>query len=186
MNSDNEVIDTSRRKLLVGAATVCTSFFILPSAEAALKKTDRRTLSFDNLHTDEKLRVTYWKNGHYVPDALREINYILRDFRTGDVTSMDRDLLNLLVALQRRVGSTRPFEIISGYRSPATNAMLHEQSGGVAKHSMHMEGKATDIRLADRSLKDIRRAAIMLGRGGVGYYPKSDFVHVDTGKVRKW
>ena len=110
----------------------------------------------------------------------------MRDFRTGDIHAIDVRLLDLLVALHQRMGSARPFDVISGYRSPATNAMLAAESNGVAKHSLHMEGKAIDIRLGDRRLTDLQVAALSLRRGGVGYYPQSNFVHVDVGPPRSW
>jgi uncharacterized protein YcbK (DUF882 family) len=110
----------------------------------------------------------------------------LRDFRSGDVAPIDRQLLDLLVELHRRSGSRKPFQIISGYRSPKTNAVLASASSGVAKHSMHMEAKAIDIRLSDVMLRDLRDTAIGMQAGGVGFYPRSDFVHVDTGRVRRW
>ena len=151
--------------------------------------TDPRRLKFHNLHTDEKLDAVYWEDGHYVPDALHAVNHVLRDFRTGDVHMMDPGLLDLLVAVQARTETKSPFHIISGYRSPKTNSMLRAEGGeatGVAKRSMHLEGKAIDLRLADVQLSHLHNAALGLGGGGVGYYPTSDFVHVDVGAVRHW
>lgn len=145
-----------------------------------------RSLSFHNLHTDEKLEAVYFDRGAYVPDALHAVNYVLRDFRTGGVHPIEPQLLDLLHTLQGRVESRRPFQIISGYRSPETNAMLHETTCGVANNSFHIKGMATDIRLPDVDLYHLHNAALSLGRGGVGYYPASDFVHVDVGPVRRW
>ena len=145
-----------------------------------------RELSFDLLHTGERLKVEYFSSGAYVPDALAAVDHLLRDFRTEAVGRIDPGLLDVLHALAARTGSGRPFEIISGYRSPATNAMLHARSSGVATKSLHMSGKAIDIRLGDVALGALRAAALSLGAGGVGYYPKSNFVHVDTGRVRSW
>ena len=145
-----------------------------------------RVLRFAHLHTAETLQVEYMDGVRYLPDALASVNHLLRDFRTGDVHDIDPRLLDLLHDLQRQTGSRRPFEIISGYRSPRTNAMLHDRSSGVASGSLHMKGQAIDIRLADVPLQSLRDAAVALHRGGVGYYPASDFVHVDTGRVRTW
>jgi uncharacterized protein YcbK (DUF882 family) len=118
--------------------------------------------------------------------GIREINHILRDHRTGDVHDMDQGLLDLLYLLQTRVESRQTFQIISGYRSPKTNAMLSGKSKGVAKRSYHMQGKAIDIRLNGCDLKQLHKAALSLKAGGVGYYPSSDFIHVDVGRVRRW
>jgi uncharacterized protein YcbK (DUF882 family) len=121
-----------------------------------------------------------------VRDALESVNHFLRDFRTGDVHPIDRDLLDLLHGLAGVTQSMRPFQVISGYRSPATNHMLRQRSEGVAGGSLHVKGQAIDIRLADVPLAQLRKAALEARRGGVGYYPTSDFVHVDTGRVRAW
>lgn len=145
-----------------------------------------RVLRFSHLHTGERLEVEYFSGGRYLSDALTEVNHLLRDFRSGDVGTIDPALLDLLHALRLQTGSERPFEIISGYRSPATNRMLHERSSGVATKSLHMSGQAIDIRVADLPLASLRNAALSLALGGVGFYPGSNFVHVDTGRVRAW
>jgi uncharacterized protein YcbK (DUF882 family) len=145
-----------------------------------------RVLAFSHTHTGERLRVEYFTGGRYLSDALAAINHVLRDFRTGDLHDIDPRLLDLLHDLSMRTESHQPFQVISGYRSPATNAMLRQRSEGVAAGSLHLVGQAVDIRLADVPLAKLRRAALALGRGGVGYYPASDFVHVDTGRVRTW
>lgn len=145
-----------------------------------------RRLKFDNLHTGEKLDAVYWEKGEYVPDALDAVNHVLRDFRTGDVHPIAPKLLDLLDHLSARVETGQPFEVISGYRSPRTNAMLHSRSHGVATHSLHMKGEAIDIRLADVDLSKLHKTALAMAVGGVGYYPGSDFVHVDIGRVRRW
>jgi uncharacterized protein YcbK (DUF882 family) len=145
-----------------------------------------RSLGFYNTHTDETLKTVYWAEGKYLPEGLREINRILRDFRTGDVHRMDEKLLDLLYVLQAKTGRKNKFHIISGYRSPATNAMLSTRSAGVAKRSYHMQGKAIDIRLPGYDLKNLHQAALALKAGGVGYYPSSNFIHVDVGPVRRW
>ncbi len=145
-----------------------------------------RALDFHHLHTGERLDVEYFDGTRYLPDALTTVNHFLRDFRTGDVHPIDPALLDLLHRLTDRTETARPFEVISGYRSPATNEMLRHRSEGVARNSLHMQGKAIDIRLADVPLVRLRNAALDVHRGGVGYYPASDFVHVDTGRVRTW
>jgi uncharacterized protein YcbK (DUF882 family) len=152
----------------------------------ALASTAPRDLAFHNLHTGESLRAVYFDQGSYVPDALAAVDHVLRDFRTGDVHPIDPRLLDLLHTLGSTVQSHTPFQVISGYRSPATNAMLHAHTDGVASGSLHMQGMAIDIRLGDVDLGHLHRAALGLGAGGVGYYPASDFVHVDVGRVRRW
>ena len=145
-----------------------------------------RALSFDNLHTSEKLVVEYFEHGRYVPDAVAAVNHLLRDFRTGDVGPMDTALLDLLHRLAALTASKRAFQVISGYRSPRTNEALRQRSSGVAGGSLHMRGQAIDVRLADVPLATLRDAALALRSGGVGYYAASNFVHVDTGRVRTW
>jgi uncharacterized protein YcbK (DUF882 family) len=145
-----------------------------------------RSLGFYNTHTEETLRTVYWAEGKYQPDGLHEINRILRDHRTGEVHAMDQRLLDLLYALQARTGRRDKFHVISGYRSPATNAMLNARSTGVARHSYHMQGMAIDIRLPGYDLKKLHQAALALKAGGVGCYPASNFIHVDVGPVRRW
>ncbi len=139
-----------------------------------------------NIHTGEHLKATYWAKDHYVLSELERINYFLRDFRTGDVEFMDVKLLDLLYAIQLIRDTDRPFKVISGYRSPRTNAMLRKKSEGVAKNSFHLKAQAIDINLPGTELKDLRRLATFLRRGGVGYYPKSGFMHIDTGPIRYW
>lgn len=158
----------------------------LKGALAAMPQSGARTLGLVSTHTNEKLMATYWRDGVYDRGALKDINHVLRDHRSGEVAQMDPNLLDLLVELHHRTGSRKPFQIISGYRSPKTNAMLASASGGVAKRSLHMDAKAIDIRLSDVALSDLRQAALGMKAGGVGYYKKSDFVHVDTGRVRQW
>lgn len=145
-----------------------------------------RALSFYNLHTGESLNTVYWAGDGYVPSSLSEINYILRDFRANEVKPIEVRLLDLLFAMRTRLETREPFHVISGYRSPLTNALLHSRGEGVAPHSLHIEGKAIDIRVPGRELPALRRVALDLHRGGVGYYPRSDFVHVDVGRVRFW
>ncbi len=175
----------NRRRFLGLAAAGC-ALGLACGRPAAAALTGARKLSFYNLHTDESLSTVFWQEGHVVPDALAAIDYHLRDFRTGQVHGIDPDLLDLLYQLDGALGFDRPIHVISGYRSPETNAMLAKRSKGVAKNSFHVRGMAIDIRMPGRDLADLRRAALRLGRGGVGFYPGSDFVHVDTGPVRSW
>jgi uncharacterized protein YcbK (DUF882 family) len=192
MSSRHETADKLGRRsflslgLSAGVAGAGALTFLPRAVMAKSTANDSRTLGFFNTHTNEILKATYWQNGAYDRSAVADINYILRDHRSGDVYSMDLKLFDLLTTLHRRTDSKKPFEIISGYRSPVSNAKLASASNGVAKHSMHMEGKAIDIRLRDVKLADLRLDALAMKAGGVGYYPKSDFVHVDTGRVRHW
>jgi uncharacterized protein YcbK (DUF882 family) len=148
-----------------------------------------RRVKFHNLHTDEKLDAVFWENGEYVSDALHAVNHVLRDFRTNTTHEMNPGLLDLLTAVSAKTESSSPFYVISGYRSPQTNAMLRNEGGegtGVARKSLHMEGEAIDIRLGDVALNHLHNAALSLRAGGVGYYPTSNFVHMDVGPVRQW
>lgn len=147
---------------------------------------EERALSFRHTHTDERLRIVYFERGKYVPDSLARIDRLLRDFRTGDVHAIEPRLLDTVFALGAACGGGT-FEIISGFRSSRTNAMLQSTGGGgVARHSLHMDGRAIDVRLVGFDTARLRDAAIALGRGGVGYYRASDFVHLDTGRPRTW
>jgi uncharacterized protein YcbK (DUF882 family) len=172
-----------RRKLL--AVGIAAPLLQLPSLGIAADA--GRELAFSHTHTGERLRVTYFEHGQYLPDALTEINYLLRDFRTAEVVTIDPELLDLVHLIKSAAGSNSgTLEIISGYRSPATNEMLRNSTSGVAKKSFHMSGQAIDIRLTDISTSKLRDAATSLGVGGVGYYAASDFLHVDTGPARQW
>jgi uncharacterized protein YcbK (DUF882 family) len=165
---------------------VAAPVLAIPESLLAASAAGTRALRFAHIHTGEKLTVEYFTGGNYLPDALGAVNHLLRDFRTGDEHVIDPKLLDLLHRLTAETGTGKPFEVISGYRSPATNAMLRSHSEGVASHSLHMEGQAIDIRLADLRLPALRDAARSLRLGGVGFYPASNFVHVDTGRVRTW
>ena len=145
-----------------------------------------RLAHIHNLHTGDSLRAVYFENGRYLPDAMSELMKAMRDWRSGEEHLMDPRLFDVMHALRGRLQTSQPFQIISGYRSQSTNDMMHERSSGVAKNSQHTEGKASDVRLEGVSLLNIRRAALDLGAGGVGYYPISNFVHVDVGPVRQW
>lgn len=176
----------SRRRFM-GRSLAAGGGLLLSGAKmATAATTEARQLAFYNLHTGESLAAVYWEGGRYLSAGLAEIDYVLRDFRTGDVHPIDPGLLDLVHRLRLAMDYQRPVHVISGYRSPATNAMLARRSNGVAKNSYHVKGMAIDLRLPGRSLDEVRRAAIALAGGGVGFYPRSDFVHVDTGPVRAW
>ncbi|MGE0029850.1 MAG: DUF882 domain-containing protein [Steroidobacteraceae bacterium] len=172
----------SRRHLLQSGFGVAAAFAAAP----ALAVAETRGLSFMNTHTGESLAVSYFRAGTYDPAGLEQIARVLRDHRTGDVHAIDPGLLDLLHDLQVLADRDGAFQVISGYRSPQTNGMLHSRSSGVATRSLHMDGKAIDIRLTGFPTKKLRDLALSLKRGGVGYYAASDFVHVDTGRVRFW
>ncbi|HEX5765940.1 MAG TPA: DUF882 domain-containing protein [Woeseiaceae bacterium] len=147
---------------------------------------DERRLSFYHTHTAKKLNVVYARGGEYVESALDDIESFLSDFRTGDARTIDPALLDLIYEIRESLGSNGTFEVISAYRSPQTNEMLRDRSSGVAKNSQHTIGKAIDIRLQGIDTAKLRDAAIARQGGGVGYYQESNFVHVDTGRVRRW
>ena len=172
------------RRLFLGFGLVVAGGFVAPSARAAVAAP--RKLSFYHTHTGETLTATYWQNGMYDTRALSELNFILRDFVNGDEMAFDKRLLDLLTDLHRQLGSHAPYEIISAYRSPATNAMLRAHSDGVAKNSYHLKAMAIDIRLKDVSLDKLHQVAVSMKQGGVGIYHQSNFVHVDVGPVRYW
>ncbi|HTK33788.1 MAG TPA: DUF882 domain-containing protein [Caulobacteraceae bacterium] len=180
---------STRRELLrfgMGAGALGAAGLAGLPVKAFAATLEPRRVALHNLHTGEALDAVYWENGAYVPDAVAALNKVLRDYRTGDVHFMEPGLYDILDAVSAKVGNRAPFQIISGYRSPKTNAMLHAKSDGVAEHSLHMDGKAMDIRLEGVALANVHKAALSLGRGGVGFYPTSNFVHVDVGRVRTW
>lgn len=158
----------------------------IASMKDAADSPPERTLSLYNARTGESWNRVYWCDGDYVPEALDEINYLLRDHRTNEIRAIDPRLLDLLNELNGKLESRGPFIVVSGYRSPETNAILRRRSRRIARNSLHMEGMAVDIRTQDRSSRQLARAALSLQAGGVGYYPRRNFVHVDTGKVRRW
>lgn len=147
---------------------------------------EARLLSFFNTHTGETFADAYWERGNYVPDAMAAINTVMRDHRSGEVHEIDPRLLDQLNALRVAVDTSSPFQIISGYRSPASNAQLAAASSGVATRSLHMDGRAIDIRVRGVELSRLRDAALAMNAGGVGYYESSNFIHVDTGRPRRW
>lgn len=180
------MIKTRRDILKLSAATVASLMAPSVIARTVDAGVGERKLKLYNLHTGESVNATYWAEGGYIDDELAAINKVLRDYRTGEVKQIDPRLLDKLYHLQTKVDKTGAFHVISGYRSAATNARLHTKSKGVAKRSLHMQGRAIDVRLPGVDLKSLRHAALKLRAGGVGYYPRSDFVHLDTGRTRKW
>jgi uncharacterized protein YcbK (DUF882 family) len=173
------------RRKLIGLGATAVSMAVARSGWAAALP-PRRDLNLHNIHTGDSFSETYWANGTYIPGAMAEIRRVLRDHRTNTEHPIDPALLDLLAGLRAKMQSQERFDVISGFRSPATNDMLCETTSGVARHSMHPNGKAIDIRLPGRDLRRLRDAALAMKRGGVGYYHDSDFVHVDTGPVRHW
>lgn len=178
-------VSNRRRFMTAGAGLIGAA--MLPKAALAIPMSGERRLSFYNTHTSEKLSTVYWAEGEYVAEGLKDVNKILRDWRTGDVEPIDRGLLDLLTHVRSVTeAGNKEIHIISGYRSPHTNQALAAKSNGVAKKSLHQLGQAIDIRIPGVDLGYLRKAALSLKEGGVGYYPAQDFVHVDTGRVRYW
>ncbi len=191
MRHSSHILTTDRRRLLqlLGAAPA-----LLVGLRAREAHADEihpallapRQLSMVNTHTGERLAIRYFENGQYVPAALAQLNHLLRDHRSGEVSVIAPALFDRLHALADCAQCAPHYEIISGYRSPASNAKLRESGSGVAQHSLHMEGRALDVRLAGTSCGRLRDLALAMEAGGVGYYAKSNFVHLDTGRVRSW
>lgn len=179
-------MDHTRRQFCLFGGAAALSALLLPSSVfAKSKSTSSRRLWIRNLHTNEEVKVTYYNGRHYLKDGLGKLNYLCRDFRQNEVDKIDYRLFDAIIKIQKALGHTGRVNLISGYRSPKTNKMLSKK-GGVAKKSYHMQGKAIDFNLEGVSLAKVRRAAMQLKLGGVGYYPRSNFVHIDTGPVRSW
>ena len=177
----------SRREFLTSLSVAAVSLAVPGTAIASATLPVRdRELSFFNMHTGEKLAATFWSDGKYLDDGIEAISWLLRDHRAGVAGPMDPKLLDLLYRLQTSVDRKGEYHVISGYRSPKTNEMLAKRSSGVAKRSYHTQGKAIDVRLPGFDTHQLRSAALSLKAGGVGYYAKSDFVHLDVGRVRSW
>lgn len=198
-SDDLEWATLSRRRFLTGVAAASASLLVpgvwndlahaTTSAELAVELPGDdlpRELAFHHTHTGEELNIVYWRAGSYLPEALDAVNRFMRDFRTGDQVSIDPHLLDVLHTLALATGTKSSFHVISGYRSPRTNASLRKRRRGVARNSQHLRGRAIDVRLEDVDTRTLRDTAIALGRGGVGYYKRSRFVHVDTGPIRTW
>ena len=177
--------DTNRRQFLRQAAAAAASA-CLPAGALWARPAERRSLSFVHTHTGERLTTVYFEGGRYLAPELTRVNYLLRDFRTGDVHPIAPAVLDILADLRVLADRDEPFEVISGYRSAQTNAELHRHSSGVAEHSLHIEGRAIDVRLPGFATARLRELALGMGRGGVGFYPETDFVHLDNGRVRYW
>lgn len=182
------LINQTRRKFvnlsLAGAALMASGVMkVLP---ASARETIGHEISIRNAHTGERFQGVYRIGNYYVPAAFRKINRVMRDHRTGDIIPIDPELIDTLARVQRDCRCGQALEILSGYRSPKTNNMLRRNTRGVAKNSYHTKGQAADIRVPGSSTKKVRNTARALRVGGVGYYPRSGFVHVDTGDVRSW
>lgn len=175
----------SRRSFL-GMSLAAAAAALSCPVEAAVRAMPERALHLYNTHTGESVKTVYWADGRYLAKSLVQINRVLRDHRSGDVHPIDPRLLDVMVAVHKKFGHKGAIHIISGYRSPASNAMLVSASDGVAHNSLHMSGKAVDIRIPGRSTRIVGKAAKSLRAGGVGTYPASNFVHIDTGRVRYW
>ncbi len=168
-----------RRRILELGCALTLAFLPVPTLALA-NAGEPRSLGFTHLHTGEKLNIVYWADGEYLPEALAEINHLLRDHRTGEVEPIAPDLLDLLHLVHSKLDSSAPFRVISGYRSPATNKMLASKGGGVARKSLHMRGMAIDVSLPGHDLAMLHRVAKSLKLGGVGYYPKPSFSDLAT------
>lgn len=175
-----------KRMATVGAGATATAMSGQSLAIGLFVPASERTLKLYNTHTFETLDVTYWKDGYYSETALKDLNHFMRDFRAGEQIQMDCRLYDLMWDIQYRTGTSDRISIISGYRSPKTNAALRERSGGVAQKSYHIVGRAIDIRIKGYDTRQIRNIAKAMNVGGVGYYSGSDFVHIDTGPLRSW
>lgn len=177
----------TRRSFLMRAGMAAVGSLLLPSTDALAKAFSReRTLCFHNVHTDEELTINCSLEQSYDRPTISRFNEFLRDHHSDEVRMMDPALIDLFYAIAAFTGSTGTFKILSGYRSEETNSMLRRAGHGVAEHSMHIEGKAVDIRMSDVDIRTIRDVGLALQQGGVGYYPRSGFVHLDTGRIRSW
>ena len=177
--------EISRRDFLKKGAIGAVGGLLLPN-EIFAKEDDVREINIYNVHTGKSIKGVYYENGAYLADALNEIYDIMGDYRAHEVMQIDNQLIDLIHQIQKFSGKHKPIELLSGYRSPMTNYKLRKHHRGVAKHSYHILGKAADIRIPKLPLRLLRRIAMHLGKGGVGYYPHSGFVHVDVGPVRHW
>jgi uncharacterized protein YcbK (DUF882 family) len=173
-----------RRDFLRAAGSAAA--FLGPVTAACARAAETRSLSFVHTHTGETLSAVYFQSGAYRPGGLDRISRLLRDFRTDEMHIIDPRVLDILFDLQVLMNRDEPYQVISGYRSPRTNAVLRSRSTGVAEHSLHMQGQAIDVRVSGFSTRRLRELALQMGRGGVGFYPQSDFVHLDCGRVRFW
>ena len=184
----NSSMTVSRRGLLgafaavtvAAAPTYSNAFGLLRGAG------DIRRIKMYSGRTGESIDTIYWIEGEYIPEVMKEINHFMRDWRTDDTVRMDMRTLDIMAASHRLMDVSEPYMLLSGYRSPKTNAMLRSKSGGVARNSLHMKGQAADLRLKSRSVGQMAKAAAACASGGVGKYSRSNFVHMDCGPVRSW
>jgi uncharacterized protein YcbK (DUF882 family) len=184
--SKNGGFQTSRRRFLRAVANTSVLVLASPAVVAEQYNCSRKVLALVNTNTGDELKLSYFENGRYLEGALQEISYLMRDFHTGDVHPIDPALLDQLYDLKVQLGIDQSFQVFSGYRSPRTNARLHHRNRNVAKHSLHMQGRAIDIHVDGIKAHKIRNAALAMRRGGVGYSRRADFVHLDTGSFRSW
>ncbi len=188
-NASDEQLKVQRRDFIkMGLAGVVGAMVPLIGARSVLAANGNSTwkIAFRHAHTGESFSGVYRVGDKYLPEAFERLNYVLRDFRTEEVFPMDPHVIDILSIIHRKTGANVPFQALSGYRSPKTNAMLGKRTRGVASNSFHMYGQAIDVRIPEYSTRKLRNAAKSLEAGGVGYYPRSNFVHVDTGSVRTW
>jgi len=176
----------TRRRMLEATAALTGAAAIWPQSLIGSPNSTARRIALTNLHTDERLEVEYFRDDVYVPEALTALAVLLRDFRNGEQHAIDPRLMDYLVDVADRLGVPPAFAVISGYRSPETNERLHERSSGVSQHSLHMQGRAIDVRMSGVDCRDLAAHAEGLKQGGVGFYRGSDFVHLDTGAFRTW
>ncbi len=188
MNNITQKKEFNRRDILkLGALAFAAPMIIVPKhADAGLFSSSVRKTTILNTHTGERFSGEFWENGKYLDDAFREIKKLFRDHRTGDQHPIDPKLLDTMAILQKRARSKNEFEMYSGYRSHKTNEKLRRMSFGVAKKSFHLQGQAVDLSLPGTNIRKLQKEAIKLKSGGVGFYPESNFVHLDTGRVRHW
>ncbi|PIE12705.1 MAG: Tat pathway signal protein [Rhodobacterales bacterium] len=186
--TDKSSLNISRRALLGAfAATTITAAPTFSSAAGVLRGAgDIRRIKMYSARTGEKIDMIYWVEGSYIKEAIKEVHHFMRDWRTGDVKYIDLRTIDIMAASHNLMDVKEPYMLLSGYRSPKTNAMLRSRSRGVAKNSLHMKGQAADLRLSSRSVSQMARAASACRGGGVGRYSGSNFVHMDCGPVRSW
>jgi uncharacterized protein YcbK (DUF882 family) len=186
VNTRKDCIMNQRRSFLKSSVVMASALSVPAFAKAATPAPNERLLRLYNTHTGESIKSVFWAEGKFIPDALQDINKLLRDHRNDKISTIDPQLLVLLDQVSAKFGDQHVLHVISGYRSPESNAKLRAASGGVAKHSMHMDGKAIDVRIPGTDLAKLHKAALAARGGGVGYYPDSQFVHMDTGRLRSW
>lgn len=189
-NSNTPLVAAATRRdvLQVAAGLALTGFLScgLVQPVLAVPNSGAHRVYFRNSHTGESFNGVYRVGNKYLPEAFDQISHVLRDYRNNETFPIDPRTIDIIYVVQRTLGTTEPYQVLSGYRSPGTNAMLARVSYGVARHSLHMTGQAIDVRLSDKNAGHIRECAMQLHAGGVGYYPKSNFVHIDSGLYRTW